>query len=132
MTFFSEIGLLERFFRTSVPASEAGYPRLTSGLPTNGSQHRSKPFSRLGTATILRNRTVQYRRRLLGMNVAVKQTISGVSRVLIAGGGMSFLIGGRALHEFAGVERLLAEAEGLGAAVVLISLGAGLRAAAGL
>ena len=66
------------------------------------------------------------------MNSAVKQTVSGVSWVLIAAGAMSFLIGGRALHEFAGVERLLAEVEGVAVAAVLIALGAILRAAASL
>jgi hypothetical protein len=66
------------------------------------------------------------------MNSALKQTISGISWVLTTAGGMSFFFGGRALHEFVGVERLLAEVEGLAAAAVLVALGLGLRAAAGL
>jgi hypothetical protein len=65
-------------------------------------------------------------------NKLIKQTVNGVSWVLIAGGGMSFWIGGRALHEFAGIDRAIAEAEGLAGAAVLIAVGAGLRAAAGL
>jgi len=66
------------------------------------------------------------------MNSAMKKTVSGVSWVLIAAGGMSFFIGGRALHEFAGIDRSIAEAEGLAAAAVLLALGVGMRATAGL
>ena len=65
-------------------------------------------------------------------NGVIKQLVSGLSWVLIAGGGMSFFVGGRALHEFAGIDRVIAEVEGLAGAAVLIALGAGLRAAAGL
>jgi hypothetical protein len=65
-------------------------------------------------------------------NKFMKQMVSGLSWVLIAGGGMSFWVGGRALHEFAGINRAIAEVEGLASAVVLIALGAGLRASAGL
>ena len=65
-------------------------------------------------------------------NEFMKQIVSGLSWVLIAGGGMSFWVGGRALHEFAGINRASAEVEGLASAVVLIPLGAGLRVAAGL
>jgi hypothetical protein len=64
--------------------------------------------------------------------LAMKLAISGISWVLIAVGGMSFFFGGRALHEFAGIDRLLAEVEGLAAAAALIALGAGLRVLAGL
>jgi len=65
-------------------------------------------------------------------NKFMKQMVSGLSWVLIAGGGISFWVGGRALHEFAGINRAIAEVEGLAGATVLIALGAGLRAAAGL
>jgi hypothetical protein len=66
------------------------------------------------------------------MNSAFKLTVGGISGVLAAAGGILFFIGGRALHEFAGVDRVIAEIEGLAAAAVLIALGVGLRAAAGL
>ena len=66
------------------------------------------------------------------LNSAVKRIVSGVSWVLIAAGGMSFPVGDRALHEFAGIDRLIAEVGGLAAAALLIALGAGLRVAAGL
>ena len=42
-------------------------------------------------------------------------------------GGFSFFFGGRALHEFAHVDRVVAECEGIFAAVVLILLGAVLK-----
>jgi len=66
------------------------------------------------------------------MNSAMKLAVIGISWVLIAVGGMLFFIGGRALHELAGVDRLIAEIEGLAAAVVLVGLGAGIRVAVGL
>lgn len=62
----------------------------------------------------------------------IKPMFSGFSWVLIAAGGLSFWVGGRALHEFAGIDRARAEIEGLAGAAVLIALGAGLRVAAGL
>ena len=62
----------------------------------------------------------------------MKQVINVVSWILIAAGGLSFWVGGRALHEFGGVDRLIAEGEGLLAAVVLIGLGAWLGVAAGI
>ena len=62
----------------------------------------------------------------------IKSIINALSWVLIGTGGISFWVGGRALHEFAGIGRAIAEVEGLTAAAVLIALGAGLRAAAGL
>ncbi len=65
-------------------------------------------------------------------NRVIKPIINGLSWMLIGIGGMSFRVGGRALHEFAGVDRAIAEIEGLAAAAVFIALGAGLRAAAGL
>ena len=57
-------------------------------------------------------------------NKLMKQLVSGLSWMLIAGGGLSFWIGGRALHEFAGIDRAIAEVEGLAVAAVLIALGA--------
>ncbi len=65
-------------------------------------------------------------------NRIIKSILSGLSWVLIGIGGMSFWVGGRALHEFAGIDRAIAEVEGLAGAAVLIALGAGLRIAAGL
>ena len=65
-------------------------------------------------------------------NRVIKPIVGGLSWVLISIGGLSFWVGGRALHEFAGVDRAIAEVEGLAAGAVLIALGAGLRAAAGL
>ena len=62
----------------------------------------------------------------------IKPIVSGLSWVLIAIGGMSFWVGGRALHEFAGIDRSIAEVEGLAGAAVLMALGAGLRVASGL
>jgi len=66
------------------------------------------------------------------VNRVAKQIVDGVSWVLLATGGMSFWVGGRALHEFAGIHRAIAEIEGLALAAILIALGMGLRAAAGL
>jgi hypothetical protein len=63
------------------------------------------------------------------MNSIIKQVFGGVSWVLITAGGLSFFLGGRALHELAGVDRLTAELEGLAAGVVLAAFGVGLRAA---
>jgi hypothetical protein len=65
-------------------------------------------------------------------NGNAKQMVAGLSWVLIAGGGILFLAGGRALHEFVGINRAIAEVEGLVGAVLLFALGIGLRAAAGL
>ena len=56
-------------------------------------------------------------------NKLIKQIVSGLSWVLIASGGMSFWIGGRALHEFAGIDRAIAEVEGLAGAAVLYRTG---------
>jgi hypothetical protein len=69
---------------------------------------------------------------ILSENKVIKQIVGGLSWMLVAGGGISFWIGGRALHEFAGIDRAIAEIEGLAGAEVLIALGAGLRAAVGL
>ena len=69
---------------------------------------------------------------IFSKNRLLKQIVGGLSWVLLAAGGMSFWIGGRALHEFAGIDRSIAEIEGLAGAAVLIALGAVLRAAVGL
>lgn len=65
-------------------------------------------------------------------NRVIKPIVNGVSWALIGIGGLAFSVGGRALHEFAGIDRAIAEIEGLAGAAVLIALGAGLRVAAGL
>lgn len=80
----------------------------------------------LGTTGIIRESMVLFENRV------IKPIVSGLSWVLIGIGGMSFWVGGRALHEFAGMDRTIAELEGLAGAAVLIALGAGLRAVAGL
>ena len=48
-------------------------------------------------------------------------------KFLMGAGGFSFFFGGRALHEFAHVDRILDEVEGIAAAVALILLGAALK-----
>jgi hypothetical protein len=65
-------------------------------------------------------------------NGVAKQIVAGLSWVLMAGGGILFWVGGRALHEFAGINRAMAEVEGLAGAAILVALAMGLRAAAGL
>jgi len=65
------------------------------------------------------------------VNGFAKLVAAGLSWVLIAGGGILFWIGGRVLHEFAGINRAIAEVEGLAAAALLFAVGIGLRAAAG-
>lgn len=65
-------------------------------------------------------------------NGVAKQVVAGLSWVLLAGGGILFLVGGRALHDFAGIDRLIAEVEGLAGAAILFGLGMWLRAAVGL
>ena len=65
-------------------------------------------------------------------NRFIRSIVSGFSWFLMATGGFSFWVGGRALHEFLGVDRVIAELEGLTGAAVLIASGAALRAAAGL
>jgi hypothetical protein len=65
-------------------------------------------------------------------NGVAKQMVAGLSWVLLAAGVILFLIGGRALHELAGVDRAFAEVKGLAGAAFLFALGMGLRAAAGL
>ncbi|HEX4007176.1 MAG TPA: hypothetical protein VHX60_13455 [Acidobacteriaceae bacterium] len=45
-------------------------------------------------------------------------TLRGFSKTLMAAAALLFFLGGRAIHEFLHVERLLAEGEGLGLCVV--------------
>jgi hypothetical protein len=55
--------------------------------------------------------------------------LQGLAWVFFAVGGLAFLVGGRALHEFANTERMLAEIEGIGIAVVCGVLGVLTKAA---
>jgi hypothetical protein len=66
------------------------------------------------------------------LNGFTKQLINVISWVLIAVGGISFWVGGRALHEIAKIDRFTGEVEGVAAGAVLIGLGVVLRTAAGL
>jgi hypothetical protein len=75
---------------------------------------------------------IMQRTMVLFENRVIKPIVTGLSWVLIAIGGMSFWVGGRTLHEFAGIDRAIAEVAGLAGAALLIALGAGLRAAVGL
>ena len=79
-----------------------------------------------GTAGIIQKAMALFENRV------IKPIVNGLSWLLIAIGGLSFWVGGRALHEFAGIDGVIAEVEGLAGAAVLIALGAGLRVAAGL
>jgi hypothetical protein len=60
-----------------------------------------------------------------------KQIVRGISWLLLTLGGLVFFFGGRALHEFWGVDRMTAEAEGIVAAILLMFGGAGLKLAIG-
>jgi hypothetical protein len=53
----------------------------------------------------------------------LKRFLQGVSPLLFALGGLSFLFGGRAIHEFEGIDRTLAEIIGLGLAFLGLILG---------
>ena len=53
----------------------------------------------------------------------LKRPLQGVSSVLFAFAGLSFLFGGRAIHEFGGLDRTLAEVSGVGLAFLCLSLG---------
>ena len=64
------------------------------------------------------------------IRLALKYLLTGVAWVLFATAGLSFWFGGRAIHEFAKTERLLAEMEGIGLAAVCGALGAFAKAAA--
>jgi hypothetical protein len=60
---------------------------------------------------------------------ALKSLLRGVAWLLFAIAGLAFWVGGRAINEFAKTERLLAEMEGIGLAVVCAGLGAVAKAA---
>jgi hypothetical protein len=53
----------------------------------------------------------------------MKTLLRGVAQLLFVIAGLSFLVGGRAISIFAKTERVLAEAEGIGLAVVCGGLG---------
>ena len=69
------------------------------------------------------------------MNILARSMLKGlmavVSKLLFAAGGLFFLFGGRAIHELANIERVLAEVEGLGLAVLCIGLGVTVNVLAG-
>ena len=53
----------------------------------------------------------------------LKHLLQGVSSVLIVIAGISFFVGGRAIHEFGAVDRALAEIIGIGLAFLCLILG---------
>ncbi|WP_142988318.1 hypothetical protein [Granulicella rosea] len=57
------------------------------------------------------------------MRPAMKFLLQGIGSLLLVIAGLSFFWGGRALHEFLGVDRLLAELGGLTLAAVAGLLG---------
>ena len=69
------------------------------------------------------------------MNTLARSMLKGlmavVSKLLFVAGGLLLLFGGRAIHEFANIERVLAEMEGLGLAVLCIGLGITVNVLAG-
>ena len=48
----------------------------------------------------------------------MKSVLRGLSQLLLVIAGFSFFVGGRAISEFAKIERMIAEVEGIGLAVV--------------
>jgi hypothetical protein len=62
------------------------------------------------------------------MSASTKSTLAsllqGLAWLLFAIGGIAFWLGGRAINEFAKTERILAEMEGIGIAVLCATLGA--------
>jgi putative effector of murein hydrolase len=56
--------------------------------------------------------------------------IKGVAYVFVIVGGLLFWIGGRALHEFANIDRISGEAIGILLGLALVALGLALRAIA--
>jgi len=54
---------------------------------------------------------------------SLKYFLQGLSSVSFAIAGLSFFFGGRAIHEFGGVDRTLAEVIGLGLAFVCGAMG---------
>jgi hypothetical protein len=55
---------------------------------------------------------------------ALKSLLNGVAWFFFVVAGIAFWLGGRAIHEFANTERVLAEMEGIGVAVLFGGLGA--------
>jgi hypothetical protein len=55
--------------------------------------------------------------------LASRYLLRGVSWLLLAVAGIAFLVGGRAISEFGKTDRVLAEMEGLGLAIVTGGLG---------
>jgi len=55
---------------------------------------------------------------------AVKSLLNGVAWLFFVVGGSAFWFGGRAIHEFANTERVLAEIEGIGIAILFGGFGA--------
>jgi hypothetical protein len=63
------------------------------------------------------------------MKPLLKTLLQGLGWLLIVIGGLSFWVGGRAISEFAKVDRILAEMVGILIAVVFITLGYALKSA---
>ena len=61
----------------------------------------------------------------------LKSLLRGVAWILFGAAGLLFFWGGRAIHDFAKTERVLAEMEGIGLAVLCGGLGAVAKHAAG-
>jgi hypothetical protein len=57
------------------------------------------------------------------IRTTLKSLLQGLSTVSFALAGLSFFFGGRAIHEFGGVERMLAEMVGIGVAFVCFIIG---------
>jgi hypothetical protein len=55
--------------------------------------------------------------------------LQGVAWLLFVTAGLAFWVGGRAIHEFAKTDRMLAEMEGIGLAAVCAALGAVVKSA---
>ena len=55
---------------------------------------------------------------------AVKSLLNGVAWLFLVVSGSAFWFGGRAIHEFANTERVLAEMEGIGIAILFGGFGA--------
>ena len=59
----------------------------------------------------------------------LKSLLRGLAWLLFATAGLTFWFGGRAINEFGKTERVLAEMEGIGLAVLCAGLGAAVKAA---
>lgn len=64
------------------------------------------------------------------MKSILKDLLKGVGWLLLTVGGLLFLFGGRAIHEFAHIDRLVAEMEGIVLAIVIGLLGYAAKSAA--